>query len=39
VTTLQCPAQDWRHDEDQPPVVLSEVDHSIHAIILPYYRG
>ena len=36
VATLQCSAKDRRHDEDQPPVALSEVDHGIHAIILPH---
>jgi hypothetical protein len=35
VATLQCPAQDWRHNEDQPPVVLGEADDCGHALILP----
>ena len=39
VATLQCSAKDRRHDEDQPPVALSEVDHGIHAIILPHRLG
>ena len=36
VAALQCPAEDGRHDEDQPPVVPGEADYGIHAIILPH---